>query len=77
MTKEHIFPSFLYRQFPDHKFGYNPRADRFLTCEAQIRDVCQRCNNGTLSELDAYAKRFLTSIACEQTYRSRTMLNIV
>lgn len=58
LTREHIVPSFLYRLNPDAKFGYHPHADTFLKWEAQIKDVCTQCNNGPLSKVDAYAKRF-------------------
>jgi hypothetical protein len=75
MTKEHILPKFLYRQFPTQKLGYNARADKFLTWEPQVRDVCAACNNGFLSSLDGYARRFLTSLHCQRTYRSDTEIS--
>ena len=74
MTKEHIFPKFLYRQFPTQKLGYNERADRFMSWEAQVRDVCEGCNNGALSKLDQYAREFLTAMRCERTYQNAEQL---
>ena len=68
MTKEHILPRFLYRQFPNQKTGYNVRADKFLTWEPQVRDVCKDCNNGPLSALDAYAQQFLLAVRSDRTY---------
>jgi hypothetical protein len=76
LTKEHIFPKFLYRQVPTHKTGYNARANRFMTWEAQVRDVCEDCNNGPLSALDGYARRFLTALHCERTYAESQQLVI-
>ena len=40
------------------KFGFNLQADRFISWEAQIKDVCSACNNELLSKVDVYAKRF-------------------
>jgi hypothetical protein len=51
-------PSFLYKTNPLAKFGYNLKADRFISWQAQIKDVCSRCNNDLLSKVDAYANRF-------------------
>src|SRR6266850_835259 len=59
---------FLYRESPDQKVGYNQRADRFMTWEAVVRDVCDKCNNGPLSTLDGYARNFLSSINYKRTY---------
>ncbi len=71
MTREHILPRFLYRQFPTQKTGYNIRADKFMTWEPQVKDVCRMCNNGALSGLDGYAREFLSSLHCERTYTDR------
>ena len=76
LTKEHIIPRFLYRQFPQQKLGYNARADKFMKWEAQVRDVCAACNNGPLSQLDLYAQQFFSSINCERTYTSRERIEI-
>lgn len=62
--------------FPDQKFGFNAKADKFVTTEARIRDVCETCNNGPLSKWDAYAKRLLTSLHCERTYPQDAQLTI-
>jgi hypothetical protein len=58
LTREHIVPNFLYRANPRAKFGFNPKADRFITWEAQIKDVCLNCNGLYLSKLDSYAHQF-------------------
>jgi hypothetical protein len=56
LTREHVVPNFIYKKNPLGKFGYHPRADTFVTYEAQIKDVCARCNNDRLSVLDKYLK---------------------
>lgn len=58
LTREHVVPSFIYKRNPLGKFGYNPKADAFITYEAQIKDVCAECNNRHLSALDGYLKYF-------------------
>jgi hypothetical protein len=58
LTREHVVPNFLYKANPLAKFGYNLRADKFMTWEAQVKDVCADCNNRHLSEVDSYAKGF-------------------
>lgn len=57
LTREHIVPRFLYKKNPLAKLGYNLKADRFLSWEAQIKDVCSRCNNERLSSVDAYLQK--------------------
>jgi hypothetical protein len=67
-TKEHIVPNFLYNKHPKQKFGYNQKAGQFITWEATIRDVCKACNNGPLSSLDAYGKKFYEGNRCERQF---------
>jgi hypothetical protein len=74
LTKEHIFPKFLYRQFPNQTLGFNEKAGKFLSFEAQIKDVCAVCNNGPLSLLDAYAKSQIKDMKCERTFTARDMV---
>jgi hypothetical protein len=74
LTREHILPGFLYRQFPDQKLGYNSSADKFMKWEATVRDVCAACNNGPLSQLDQYARVLLENIDCGRTYTERATL---
>lgn len=61
MTREHILPKFIYnfqKQFDDF-VGWNDAAGKMVQSEHLIKDVCANCNNGVLSELDAYAKLFM------------------
>lgn len=74
-TREHVIPDFLYRKHPEQKFGYNPKADKFITWEAIIRDVCEACNNGPLSQLDRYGQVFYVDNKCERQYTTdKTLL---
>lgn len=55
-TREHILPKYLYKRTPEYQMQYLRAApDKLVGGEPTIRDVCARCNNGVLSELDAYA----------------------
>lgn len=56
LTKEHVFPDFLFKKNPDYKFGYNGGIGKYTLSADQIKDVCQYCNNVILSGLDTYAK---------------------
>jgi len=58
LTKEHVIPKFFYKHYPDCRFGYNYRAEKYLSWEATVKDVCSNCNNNYLSKIDAYAKKF-------------------
>ncbi|MCP1426264.1 hypothetical protein J3D43_004780 [Paenibacillus xylanexedens] len=56
LTKEHVFPDFLFKKDPDYGFGYNGGAGKYTLSADQIKDVCQDCNNVILSKLDSYGK---------------------
>ena len=61
-TREHVIPSFLYafqKSFGDGIIGWNEVVEKMVGGEAKIKDVCAECNNGALSDLDAYGKHFL------------------
>lgn len=62
-SREHIIPDFLYRyqKGGGGHTGWNESAQKIVGGEAKIKDVCEPCNNGPLSGLDDYGKRFLTS----------------
>lgn len=76
LTAEHVVPQFLYRDYPDHKLGYNEKAKRFLTFEAIVKDVCSTCNSGVLSSLDTYGKQFVHDNGCERTFTKRPILSV-
>ena len=59
MTREHLWPASLHRRLAtansqtENTF-WLARLKRAIPNEPQIRDVCAKCNNGVLSELDEY-----------------------
>jgi hypothetical protein len=56
LTREHLFPGFLARRSPGYgTYIDHSRPNRALRAVPVIRDVCAKCNNERLSELDAYA----------------------
>jgi len=63
LTREHILPSFVYNyQYSIGKgktSGWREKPQRIVEGEAVIKDVCERCNNVVLSELDAHVKNLL------------------
>ncbi len=63
-TREHVIPAFIYRfqkELEGKVIGWNEVAKKMVGSEHQIRDVCEVCNGGVLSELDYYGKNFLIS----------------
>ncbi|NIE64032.1 HNH endonuclease [Burkholderia sp. Ax-1719] len=63
LTREHIIPAFIYdfqKQQEGTFIGWNEVAQRMVGGEGKIKDVCEDCNNGVLSDLDSYGKHLLT-----------------
>ncbi|WP_439892455.1 hypothetical protein ACS7SF_08135 [Ralstonia sp. 25C] len=54
--------------------GWNERAEKMISGEAKIRDVCDVCNSGVLSELDSYGREVL--VASKVLVRNYTKLNL-
>lgn len=55
LTREHIWPKWAHDS-GDMRLKYNIRANKVMNSEQVVKDVCARCNNGELSNLDAYVK---------------------
>lgn len=58
VTKEHIIPKGIIDLFPECDLAYSG-LNKCYKGEATVKDVCADCNNGQLSELDAYGKEFV------------------
>ncbi|WP_323940949.1 hypothetical protein [Aeromonas hydrophila] len=61
-TREHIIPEFLYeyqKESSNGVIGWSDIAKKSIGAEQKIKDVCVKCNNGRLADLDGYAKKFL------------------
>lgn len=54
MSREHIWPNGFQRR-GKFEIKYSARAGRTFQGDLIVRDVCEPCNNGPLSLLDAYA----------------------
>ncbi|CDT63854.1 conserved hypothetical protein [Vibrio coralliirubri] len=63
LTREHIIPDFMYKFQNQHStnVGWNEKAQKVLSSEGKIKDVCAQCNNVELSDLDGFAKNMLSS----------------
>lgn len=61
MTGEHIIPMSLIDMFPecDFNFMHDKETKIFKSEKIVINDVCHKCNNENLSELDAYGSRLV------------------
>ncbi len=75
-TREHVIPAFIYRfhkDLEDKIIGWNEVAQKMVGGEQQVKDVCETCNGGVLSSLDAYGKEFLvTNGFLTQNYTERS-----
>ncbi|MBC3884203.1 hypothetical protein [Undibacterium griseum] len=63
ITREHIIPAFIYafqKNIESSVIGWSEIAGKMVRSEFKVKDVCKKCNNGPLSDLDAFGKRFLT-----------------
>lgn len=66
LTREHLFPASLHRRLlatngQNHSSFWLARLNRTIPNEPTIRDVCADCNNGILSDLDAYICKLFDS----------------
>jgi hypothetical protein len=58
LTREHLLPHFLHERTRDLDVQFLRAAPgRLVDGEHTIRDVCENCNNGVLSQLDEYATK--------------------
>lgn len=60
LTKEHLWPASLHRRNKEANAQQKSifwllRLGKEIPSEPQIKDVCEKCNNGVLSDLDGYA----------------------
>ncbi|WP_146109982.1 HNH endonuclease [Salinibacter sp. 10B] len=72
LSKEHLYPDCLQsRRDGDRVYSSNAISDKFVPGSAlQIKDVCETCNNGVLSELDQYFCGLYDSFIDGRTVRS-------
>lgn len=62
LTREHVIPKWYYKGVQSrHGVGFSEKArKRLFSGEIKINDVCKKCNNGPLSELDSYGRALYT-----------------
>jgi hypothetical protein len=60
-TKEHIWPSNIIKKYEEKLASYNKKIDKLVYSDPVIKDVCAKCNNEMLSELDAYLSKLYDS----------------
>jgi len=54
LTREHVWPKGILKRLPTYRGRFFEKADKVINSDHIIKDVCVKCNNGVLSELDAY-----------------------
>ncbi|WP_052646966.1 hypothetical protein [Paenibacillus terrae] len=73
LTKEHIIPDSLLVVFAECDFTI--RGDSYFKADPVIKDVCLKCNNEILSELDNYGSNIIKRYFVDE-YEPDTHLNI-
>ena len=53
-TREHVWPDAFLERFGRSGAGFSVRSQRVHKAEYAVRDVCSKCNNKHLSQLDTY-----------------------
>jgi len=77
LTREHIFPRFLYELCPNQLTGHNAAADKVTSSERVISDVCEKCNAGPLCALDSYGRRYFDQNSLQSTYTTAKRTAII
>lgn len=54
LTREHVWPKCIIERLPSYQDRFIGRGNRVISGEQTVADVCQSCNSGPLSALDAY-----------------------
>ena len=54
LTREHVWPEGILKRLPTYRERFFEKADKVIDSDHVIKDVCVKCNNGVLSELDGY-----------------------
>lgn len=52
LSREHVFPNGVIRKFETEMLSYNDQANKVFKSDLVVKDVCENCNNGALSEVD-------------------------
>ncbi len=80
LTKEHVIPAFVLRflsRLGDGKAsGWVEVAQKSLSSDSVVRDVCAPCNNEVLGELDSYGKSCLEKAGLLTPNYSSTSLDL-
>src|SRR3990167_3011885 len=53
LSREHIFPNGVIRTFRHDMLSYTDKSDKMFKAALTVKDVCESCNNGSLSQLDS------------------------
>ena len=74
LTNEHVLPRWLYQYTQNQNIQLlQASPDKFLKVQQTIKDVCQQCNNGVLSELDTYAKGRYENFFSNYVFKDQTV----
>lgn len=54
LTREHVWPRCIVDRTPQYNAHFRGESGKFFSGDLMVKDVCGKCNNGPLSELDSY-----------------------
>lgn len=67
LTREHVWPKGILKRLLTYNARFFGKTGKVIDRDHLIKDVCSKCNNGVLSELDEYGcllfDRYFNSIA--------------
>ncbi|GGP76602.1 MULTISPECIES: hypothetical protein [Shewanella] len=52
LSREHVFPNGVIRKLEEGMLSLNDKSDKVFKADLVVKDVCEPCNNGILSEID-------------------------
>lgn len=53
LSREHIFPGSIIKRYEEELLSINDKSDNVFKADLIVKDVCEVCNNGVLSNLDS------------------------
>jgi hypothetical protein len=53
LSREHIFPNGVIRKYQSEMLSLNDKSEKTFKADLVVKDVCEECNNGVLSDIDA------------------------
>lgn len=74
LTREHVIPNWFLKITESQKGkAFNDRSPQKFVKDFVVKDVCEACNNGALSDLDSYGQLLFERYFFDFVYRGETV----